>query len=158
MVLKRFSNNLAQPPAVPGRQRILYVEDEDANWDVAEARLKVKYELKRAKNAAEAFAMLAEEDFDLILMDIQLADSQYDGIEITRILRRTFNKPVPAALALEGRPSVPIIFVTAYTARYSKEDLLAFGGDEVIAKPVDFTQLSLAITRLIARKLQAGAK
>ena len=47
--------------------------------------------------------------------------------------------------------STPIIFVTAYTARYSKAELLEAGGDDLIPKPVNFTHLSLAVARVWAR-------
>lgn len=150
--MKRYSGNLVQH--VPSnRPRILYVEDEDPNWEIAEARLRAKYDLHRAKNSASAFELLGRHQFELILMDIQLTNSAFDGIEITKLLRGVLKPSPPEVAQLDGKIEIPIIFVTAYTARYSKEDLKKVGGDDVIAKPVDFTQLSLAITRLIARNL-----
>ena len=43
---------------------------------------------------------------------------------------------------------LPIIFVTAHGVRYSDVELMLFGADKVIPKPVKFEVLSLALTTL----------
>ncbi|MBN2716155.1 MAG: response regulator [Deltaproteobacteria bacterium] len=139
-------------------KKILYVEDEDANWNVAELHLRDKYEIKRAKNATEAFALLGEERFNLILLDIQLAGSTHDGIEICRILKQHPLQKIPAAARSLQCQSVPIVFVTAFSERYSKEYLLEIGGDDMITKPVDFTRLTLVSSRLIIRSIQRASR
>jgi CheY-like chemotaxis protein len=137
--------------------RILYVEDEDVNWEVTELALGRTYSVRRARNAKEAVQLLQSHEFDLVIMDIQLSGSELDGIELTRLIRGTFKgkKPSYADLA----PSqVPLIFVTAYSARYSREELLNAGGDDMVTKPVDFTKLSLALSRMLMRKVTKGSK
>ena len=48
----------------------------------------------------------------------------------------------------------PVVFVTAYASRYSKETLLnKAAADDVITKPVDFTRLRLVTSRLIVKDL-----
>ena len=131
---------------------ILYVEDDDTNWDLAQVALSVKYRVVRAKNAREVFKHLGRQEFELILMDIELAGSNLNGIEITQVLKKVPSAPE----SREGQgielESTPIIFVTAYSARYSKKDLLKAGGDDLVTKPVDFTRLSLAMSRMIVRQ------
>lgn len=134
------------------RQRILYVEDEDLNWEIAHKRLIEKYDLVRACNSREAFDLLRTGTFDLILMDIQLSNSEYDGIAITQILSDRFKGNVPATAKGLSAKKLPIVFVTAYTARYSKDELRSYGAEDLIAKPIDFIQLTLAMSRLIARR------
>jgi CheY-like chemotaxis protein len=108
-------------------RNVLYVEDEDVNWFVAAPNLRDKYALCRARNAAEALAAMHAAQFDHILMDIQLASSGLDGINLTRVLRGTY----PGFVSEIGKQQpewtkdVPIIFVSAYTARYSREELIA---------------------------------
>ena len=138
-----------QPGTARYRPHILYVEDEDVNWEIAAKRLAARYEIKRAANSKQAFAMLEQQKFDAILMDIQLHGSDFDGVQITRILTgRSSNPNAPKVVSL-----APIIFVTAYSARYSKEELLEQGGHELISKPIDFVQLTSTLTRIILRQI-----
>jgi CheY-like chemotaxis protein len=157
MKLKALTESQAVPekqPTAPKRN-VLYVEDEDVNWFVAAPNLRDKYALCRARNAAEALAAIHAAQFDLILMDIQLASSGLDGINLTRVLRGTY----PGFVSEIGKQQpewtkdVPIIFVTAYTARYSREELIAAGGSELIGKPVNFVALALTISRLISARI-----
>ena len=135
------------------KQRILYIEDEDSNWDVTKLSLRGRYYLTRASTSEEAFRLLSAEKFDLILMDIQLSGSSLNGIEITQILRGLMNQAkIPNFAQAADCQGARIIFVTAYSARYNKDELLRAGGDDLITKPVDFTRLSLAISRLLVRE------
>ena len=141
----------------PGAKRreplsVLYVEDDDINWEVAEFNLRKRYRIMRARGDKEAFQHLREHSFDLILMDIELAGSTLNGIDITRVLRGTFGRDMPP-YARDVRADIPIVFVTAYAARYEKRELLAAGGDDRITKPVDFTGLALVMARLLVRNL-----
>ncbi len=132
-------------------QEVLYVEDEDVNWEVAEFSLRTKFNLTRARTAEEAFNILRTKKFNLILMDIQLMGSDLNGIEITEILRGNYAKPLPDYAEGVQAEGTKIIFVTAYSARYGKEELKAAGGDDLMTKPVDFTRLSLVMSRMVAR-------
>ena len=49
----------------------------------------------------------------------------------------------------------PVVFVTAYSARYDKPSLIEAGADDVITKPVDYTRLLLVSSRLLVRDVQA---
>lgn len=134
------------------RPKILYVEDDDVVWEVAEFALRNEYQLTRARNAREAFEKLRAETYETILMDIYLSNSDLDGIQITQVLKAR-TTVAPAYAAGVTTPNTPIIFVTAYTARYSEKELLDAGGDDCIWKPIDFIGLSLAISRVRVRRL-----
>jgi len=152
MALTRFNPVPKAKGPTAGKQKILYVEDEDTNWEVTQLSLRDKFSLQRASTAAEAFACLTKEKFDLILMDIQLSGSDLNGIEITQSLRGLLSNGVPKYARNVDCQGARIIFVTAYSARYTKEELIEAGGDDLITKPVDFTRLSLAISRLLVRE------
>lgn len=138
------------------RPRVLYVEDEDINWEITEHELDRRFDISRASTAHEAFSLLSENAYHLILLDLQLAGSDIDGIAIARLLKgRYVGAPPSYAVGIRAE-STPIIFVTAYTARYSKEELLEAGGDDLITKPVNFTHLSLAVARVWARGTSRG--
>lgn len=129
------------------RVRVLYVEDEDINWEIAQHELDEEFALSRAASAREAFARIAEVRYDTILIDIQLCGSDIDGIQVARLLRGQDIARRPAYAAGVSARSTPIIFVTGYTARYPREELLAAGGDDMIPKPVDFAHLSSIMKR-----------
>ncbi len=135
--------------------QILYVEDEDANWEVTELSLRSKYRLVRARDSRETFEILAKEAFDLILMDVQLRGSELDGIQICRALT---GRPVPDLpdYAQGIRTKAPIVFVTAYATLCSREDLAANGAQDLVHKPVDFTHLLLVLSRLMVKGALGG--
>jgi CheY-like chemotaxis protein len=138
------------------RPRVLYVEDEDVNWEITENELERRFDLSRARSAREAFTLLSQDAYHLILLDLQLSGSDIDGIAVARLLKgRYIGAPPHYAVGIRA-VGTPIIFVTAYTARYSKEELLEAGGDDLIPKPVNFTHLSLAVARVWARGTAKG--
>jgi CheY-like chemotaxis protein len=154
--MKKLDRNLktlpkVTPRAARHRDLVLYVEDNDDNWHVAQLRLSDGYELVRATNAREACQVLGTRGAELsaVLMDIELRGSELNGLELVELMRGKkqrssapeFARDLPALTA-------PIIFVTAHGAKYADERLLASGADKVIAKPVDFSALSLALTHL----------
>ncbi len=157
MTLTRTKPGQTHPLSPDHRmQRILYVEDEDPNWEIADYSLRNRFNMVRARNAREAFDIIVRGEFAAILMDIQLAGSEFNGIEITKILRGDASLLKGAKTQFQAEPlTLPIIFVTAYNARYSKEELLKAGGDDMIPKPVDFTRLALVLSKLSMRALAA---
>ena len=146
------SRKLKTPGEIGKKIKILYVEDEDVNWEVTLLNLRSRYDISRARNAEEAVAQLKSKPFHAVLMDIQLSNSDLDGIGITALIRGTATQIPPYAKELTVS-SIPIIFMTAYSARYSRDDLLAKGGDELVTKPVDFTHLGLCLSRCLLKNI-----
>lgn len=134
------------------RQRILYVEDEDDNFLVAEFGLRERFELVRARTDVQACELLKSERFELILMDIQLSGSELDGIELTEVLKGVRKDNIPEYAQGIDIQGARVIIVTAYAARYNEDDVRRAGGDELVTKPVDFVGLSLSISRLLVRE------
>ena len=133
---------------IPTRASLIYVEDNDANWDIAQLLLKGSYILTRGRTAGEMVDILGKSTFDIILMDIELAGSELDGIQLTRLLRGRLEN-IPADFANVKPIDTPIIFVTAYTARYKDAELEAYGGDAVVHKPVNPDELTAAIWKIL---------
>ncbi|HEX5656543.1 MAG TPA: response regulator [Polyangiales bacterium] len=140
--------NSIRPSRSNERERLLYVEDDDENWHVAELRLGEDFELLRAANARDACRVLKESGSGLIaiLMDIELRGSELNGIELTELFRgKRQTRMLPEFARNLPTFTNPIIFVTAHGARYSDVELMLFGADRVIQKPVNFNALSLAL-------------
>jgi CheY-like chemotaxis protein len=140
-----------QARASESLETLLYVEDDDENWDVAEYRLGRAYNMVRAATSEQACVIVRERGAQLgaILMDIELRGSELNGIELTELFRGKRPKgPLPSYA--EGLPpfTQPIIFITAHGARYSDVQLMLFGADKVILKPADFAALNQALSSL----------
>ncbi|MDB4975151.1 MAG: Multi-sensor hybrid histidine kinase [Myxococcaceae bacterium] len=154
--MKKIVPQLGITPKVTAREPrrrdlVLYVEDNDDNWHIAQLRLSDGYELVRAANAREACRLLAARgaEFSAVLMDIELRGSELNGVELVELMRGKRPRASAPDFARElPNLAAPIIFVTAHGAKYADDTLLAAGGDQVIAKPVDFGALSLALTHL----------
>ena len=107
-------------------KQILLVEDTPVNQKIAE-KLLSRYgcRVTIAGNGLEALAAVERDTFDLVLMDMQMPEM--DGIEATRHLR-----------IREGElklPRQPIIAMTANAMDEDREQCIAAGMDDFIAKP-----------------------
>ena len=81
-----------------------------------------------AENGEVALRMIGDNDYDLVLMDMQMP--VMDGIEATRIIR-----------ANPRYESLPIIAMTANAMASDRELCLEAGMNDHIAKPIDPDQL-----------------
>ena len=126
--------------------RVLVVDDNAAG------RKYLAYFLAEAGHAAtpaasgeEALAALAREDFDCVLMDVNMPG--LDGFDTTRRIRT----------ASPGRndPEIPILALTAYAMQGDRERCLAAGMDDYLAKPVERDALLAAVARATSRRRRA---
>ena len=105
--------------------KILVVEDNQVNRRLAEFLLRSQgYQVREVVSAEEAFAALKVEQFDLILMDVQLPG--LDGLETTKRLKAN-----PATC------HIPVVAVTSYAMKGDRERALAAGCCGYITKPID---------------------
>lgn len=104
-------------------KRILVVEDNEDNLYLIRFILeKNGYEVVEAKTGFKGVEVAAEEEPDLILMDIQLPD--IDGYEVTRRIRATGEK-------------VPIVALTSYAMVGDEQKALDAGCSGYLKKPID---------------------
>ena len=142
--MKKVSVPSAPREAPPRLPLVLYVEDEDENWELAQLWLEDRYELVRAIDAESTCREVRAHGPSLraILMDIQLSGSALDGIQLTRLLRGLLpQEGLPPYARGLPRVQVPIFFVTAYGGRYQEGELREAGGTRLLPKPVDFDSL-----------------
>lgn len=107
---------------------ILVVEDDLTNQFVTKAILeKSGYRVDVANNGGEAIKALERNDYDLVLMDCMLP--VLNGLEATAIIR----DPTSAV----RNHSIPVIALTANAMRDDRENCLAAGMDDYLAKPIE---------------------
>lgn len=104
--------------------RILLAEDNKVNQQYACFLLaKAGHQVTVAENGHQAVDALRAQDFDVVLMDIQMPE--LDGVQATRQIR---SLPAP-------KNSIPIIAMTANAMAGACEEYLAAGMDDYISKP-----------------------
>jgi signal transduction histidine kinase/DNA-binding response OmpR family regulator len=117
--------------------RMLLVEDDEINQQVAREMLE-NYGIKVtvAENGEEAIARLKEEQFDGVLMDMQMP--VMDGVSTTREIRKD---PQYAKL--------PIIALTANVMVSDQNEILAAGMNDHIGKPIDPDRLVATLAKWV---------
>ncbi|MCU6712780.1 response regulator [Paenibacillus sp. J5C_2022] len=114
--------------------RILLAEDNKINQLVAVELLKeLGYEVGVAENGKEALEVLAEGQWDLVLMDIHMP--VMDGTEAVRIMR-----------SRREYDHIPVIAVTANMVKKDHEYYIRLGMRDVITKPLSLDTLQETIT------------
>lgn len=123
---------------------ILIADDNDMGRQVLRAMLEnVGVRVCEAKNGLEAVDRVDAEEFDLVLMDIQMP--VLDGRSAARAIR---------ALGKSYSDNLPIIAMTAHFFNEFRIESLAAGMNSHIAKPVEVEALYAELQRwLPAKKL-----
>src|SRR5512146_988953 len=127
----------AATPITPSRHslRVLLAEDNPVNQTLATRILeKLGHKVRVANNGKEALERAGVEEFDLVLMDVQMPEM--DGLEATIAIR--------AAEAGTGK-HVPIVAMTAHAMKGDKERCLSSGMDGYLSKPIRVDDLKQAI-------------
>ncbi len=126
--------------------RILLVDDHEFNQELAMELLKdAGMKVTLANDGQQALDLLAERDFDGVLMDCQMP--VMDGYTATRMLRQ---RPALADL--------PVIAMTANALVGERDKVLACGMNDYIAKPLDVEQMFAVIAKWVVPRLGGPAR
>ena len=118
--------------------KVLLAEDNLTNQQVALGLLKkMGISAIAVENGKEAFDLLAEQIFDLVLMDVQMPI--LDGLEATKLIR--------SSCPLIQNRTIPILAMTAHAMQSDKEQCYASGMNDHIAKPVSPAMMRDAILK-----------
>ncbi|HEX2190905.1 MAG TPA: response regulator [Longimicrobiaceae bacterium] len=125
-------------------QRILLVEDNADLADGLQRNLEVEgYDVRIAHRAAEALALAAQEEYDLVVLDLGLPDM--DGFHVLRQLR--------------ARGSLtPVLILSARGLETDKVEGFRLGADDYVTKPFGVMELLARVSALLRRvRAMAGA-
>lgn len=112
-------------------KKVLIAEDSSVIQNLTKRILQVQnYEIFSAKNGLKVLEMLEKDDFDIILMDINMP--QMDGMECTQKIR---------ALEDTKKAQIPIVAITGNAKNYSMEDFNDVGINDYLQKPLNFDHL-----------------
>ena len=145
--IPRQDKDRTESPEAAPRLRLLLVEDNPVNQKLACRLLeKMGHEVKLAVNGREAVELVTTEEFDLVLMDIQMP--VMGGMEATKRIREREEKV--------GKRT-PIVAMTAHAMKGDQERCIEGGMDGYLSKPVRVDLLRGEIQRL-TRAEKAGEK
>lgn len=120
--------------------RILIVDDVPASVRLLAAKLSNEYyETLTASDGRQALKAVAEDDPDLVLLDVMMPG--LDGFDVCR--------------RIKGNPKtthIPVVMVTALGGREDRVRGLNAGADDFLTKPVDDTTLFARIRSLVRLK------
>jgi DNA-binding response OmpR family regulator len=122
------------------KKRILMVEDHEDAWEIA-AFVLDKYALFYARDFNEGLRLAQRGYFDLYILDNWLPGG--NGIELCRRIR-------------EFDPHTPVLFYSACAYPRDLQEAYSAGAQEYFVKPVSFTELTQAVSRLISTASEAA--
>ncbi len=127
--------------------RILVAEDNPVNQKLAAGMLrKLGYASDTVPNGKEAIRKLMENDYSLVLMDIQMPIM--DGFEATSIIKDKNSDVLNHA--------VPVVAMTAHAMSGDKEKCIDGGMDDYISKPIDMKQLDALLKKWFDKDKNLG--
>ncbi|WP_368731475.1 PAS domain S-box protein [Desulfonatronum sp. SC1] len=130
--------------------RILLAEDEESSsFPTRKLLEKAGHTVTLAEDGQQALNLLAAQDFDVILMDVQMP--VLNGVEATQEIRRLEdekNSSIPGS----QHSRIPIIALTAYAMLGDREKFLAVGMDDYLGKPVKMEDLTKVLERVVSKE------
>ncbi len=131
-----LTNSAQQNTPATSKLSVLLAEDNPVNQKVAVRMLeKHGHRVTIAANGREAVSAVAQEKFDLVLMDVQMPEM--DGFEATAAIR---------ALSSATSTNLKIVAMTAHAMQGDRERCLAAGMDDYLTKPIQTQQLLSLLT------------
>lgn len=116
-------------------KKILIVDDDTAHRTMLKVNLLgAGYEILEADDGDMVLPSLAEQDVDLILMDLKM--QRMDGLEALKLMRK------------EGRLE-PVLVITAFSSVESAVEAMKYGAMDYVTKPVDIETLKLTVTKAL---------
>lgn len=121
------------------KPKILFVENDQFSQDFVKLSLRNFYDVDIVENGELALKKIAENSYNLILMDIGLGKGM-DGIMTAKEMRK-----------IQPYQNIPIIAVTAFAMKGDKEKILSEGLNDYISKPFTRKEIIELISKYLAQ-------
>ena len=120
-------------------KKILFGEDSSVIQNLTKSTLAFEqFQMKSARNGKQVLEMLEKEDFDLILMDLNMPI--LDGASCTKMIRE---------LADSSKSKLPIIAITGNMNNYTMDEFRKLGFDDFVQKPLDYDRLLATVKKYL---------
>lgn len=112
-------------------KRVLIAEDSSVIQNLAKKILEFQnFEITAVKNGEQVMQLLDKEDFDILLLDINMPIM--DGMECVKAIRELSDK---------AKANLPVVAITGNAKNYSETDFKEAGFNEALMKPLNFDKL-----------------
>lgn len=119
----------------PEKATVLIVDDDGGHLAALQTIMRSwGYGVEGTDDGVGAVAKVKEKPFDLILMDVRMAEMS--GLEALKAIK-------------EYNPAIPILIMTAYSSVESAVEALKAGAYDYLTKPLDFEVLKLTVERAL---------
>jgi CheY-like chemotaxis protein len=118
--------------------KVLIAEDSSVIQNLVKKILEFQnFEITVVKNGEQVVQLLGKEDFDVILLDINMP--VMDGMECVKAIRD---------LKDAKKAAIPVVAITGNARNYSDADFTTAGFNEVLMKPLNFDKLVSVVKSL----------
>jgi adenylate cyclase len=129
-------------PVEPGSIRLFVVDDNELNRDMLSRRLGSRgYVVELAEDGERALARLAEQTFDLVLLNVMMPG--LSGIDVLKRVRQRWPES-----------DLPVVMVTARDTAEDVVEALQLGANDYVTKPLDFPVVLARVETQLALKRQ----
>ncbi len=116
---------------MPSMKRVLIAEDSSVIQNLAKKILEFQnFEITAVKNGEQVMQLLDKEDFDILLLDINMPIM--DGMECVKAIRELKDK---------SKANLPVVAITGNAKNYSESDFKDAGFNDALMKPLNFDKL-----------------
>lgn len=120
-------------------KKVLIAEDSSVIQNLTRKILQSQnFEIYSAKNGKQVIDMIKKNDYNIILMDINMP--VMDGMECTRQIRSMEDK---------SKANIPIVAITGNAMNYSLDEFKETGINDYLQKPLNFDALVEVVKSLI---------
>ena len=119
-------------------KRVLIAEDSSVIQNLAKKILEFQnFEITAVKNGEQVMQLLDKEDFDILLLDINMPIM--DGMECIKAIRELKDKK---------KAAIPAVAITGNAKNYSEDDFKGAGFNDALMKPLNFDKLVTVVKGL----------
>lgn len=112
-------------------KKVLIAEDSSVIQNLLKRILEYQnFEITAVKNGEQVIKTLEKDDFDIVLLDINMP--VMDGMESVKTIRNMSDKK---------KAKIPVVAITGNARNYSEEEFKEAGFNEVLIKPLNFDNL-----------------
>lgn len=127
-----------------GQHKILVVDDVEANRELLSRYFGARgFQIAEADGGLTALSMIKQERFNAVFLDILMPE--IDGIEVLKRIR-----------AVHANDDLPVIMVSALSARHDIKLALDLGANDYVTKPVDLPGALTKLQRAIGSQKQTA--